>query len=128
LDLLKMFHPEVYEEIKRIEKLIPTKGTDAAKKWCTWGNHNKTTLGVEAQDDTEAMVCTECFHDQTQDESKAKDTSYLREETTSTITDEEAEHRRIKRELINKEFREREVGRSKGQKHKVGKNKKHNTT
>lgn len=128
LELLKMFHPEVYEEIKRIEKLIPSKGTDAAKKWCTWGNHNKSTLDVEAQDDTEAMVCTECFYDQNQDESKTKDTSYLREDTTSTITDDEAESRRIKRELINKEFKERESGRKKGIKHKVGKDKRTKTT
>ena len=124
LGLLKMFHPEVYEEIKRIEKLIPTKGTDAAKKWCTWGNHNKTTLGVEAQDDIEGMVCTECFHDQNQDESKASDTSYLREDIKPTITPKESESRRIKRELINKEFRERELGRKAGKKYQVGKVKK----
>jgi len=106
LGLLKMFHPEVYEEIKRIEKLIPQKGSDVAKKYCTWGNHNQSTLGVEAQDDIEGMVCTECFHDQNQDESKAQDTSYLREKPTSNIPPEEAEIRKKKREAINKAFKE----------------------
>ena len=109
LELLKMFHPEVYEKIKRLEKLIKEKGTNEAKENTTWGNYKQSTSNVEAQDDIEGIICTECFHDQNQDESKAKDTSYLREKITSTITDEEAEQRRTKRELINK-------------------NKKHNTT
>ena len=106
LPLLKMFHPEVYEEIKRIEKLIPQKGSDVAKKYSTWGNHNQSTLNVEAKDDAEAMICAECFYDGDKDESKAQDTSYLREQPNTNITKEEAKIRKKKREAINKAFKE----------------------
>lgn len=63
LTLLKMFHPEVFNEIKRIEKLVQEKGTDEAKKQSSWGVHNQTTNEVESQSDMEALICDNCFSD-----------------------------------------------------------------
>ena len=69
LELLKGFHPEVYEEIKRLEKLIKEKGTEEAKESTTWGGHGVTTH--ESDDDAENFVCNDCFFDR---EGKEEDT------------------------------------------------------
>jgi len=63
LKLLQMFHPEVFAEIKRLEKLIKKKGTDEAKKYSTWGNNKQTTIEVESQTTIESAICSDCFFD-----------------------------------------------------------------
>lgn len=63
LKLLQMFHPEVFDEIKRLEKLIKEKGTKEANTQTTWGVHNQTTENTESQSQIESFVCNECFFD-----------------------------------------------------------------
>ena len=63
LKLLEMFHPEVFAEIKRLEKLVKEKGSKEAQRFTTWGNNKKSTMEVEAQSTIENTVCTECFFD-----------------------------------------------------------------
>ena len=58
-----MFHPEVFAEIKRLEKLVKEKGTKEAQRYTTWGNNKQSTVEVEAQSTIEDAVCTECFFD-----------------------------------------------------------------
>ena len=72
-----MFHPEVFAEIKRLEKLIKEKGTDEAKKYSTWGNNKQSTTEVESQSTIEDMVCTECFFDR---DATDKDTKKFNDE------------------------------------------------
>tara|TARA_R100001244_G_scaffold41733_1_gene37655 strand:+ start:207 stop:1139 length:933 start_codon:yes stop_codon:yes gene_type:complete len=72
LKLLEMFHPDVFTEIKRLEKLVKEKGSPEAKKNSVWGIHNQTTESVEAQDNLEAYVCSECFFDNTGKEADTK--------------------------------------------------------
>ena len=72
LKLLEMFHPEVFTEIKRLEKLVKEKGSPEAKENSVWGIHNQTTESVEAQDNLEAYVCSECFFDNTGKEADTK--------------------------------------------------------
>jgi len=61
LELLKMFHPEVYNKIKKLEQKLKTCGSDNAKKHPTWGTHGQTT--VESDDETEGYICNDCFFD-----------------------------------------------------------------
>ena len=63
LKLLEMFHPEVFAEIKRLEKLLKEKGTPEAKKHASWGIHNQTTESVESQSQLESFVCSDCLFD-----------------------------------------------------------------
>jgi len=77
LGLLEMFHPEVYEEIKRLEKLVKEKGTPEAQRYLTWGNHNQSTLKVEPNDAIESVVCSECFFDR---DAKEEDTKRFDDE------------------------------------------------
>ncbi len=98
LELLKMFHPEVYKEIQRLEKLVRERGTEEAQRFLTWGNHDKSTLHVESNDAIESAVCSECFFDNG-DKNEGDDTSYLHERTPEekakmTLTPEEQESRR----------------------------------
>jgi len=62
LGLLKMFHPEVYEKIKTLEKQIQMKGTEESKESPTWGGHGESALH-ESDDDAENFVCNDCFFD-----------------------------------------------------------------
>jgi len=80
LKLLEMFHPEVYTEIQRLEKLVREKGTEEAKEHPTWGNHNESTLKVESHDDIESAVCSECFFDR---DGKEEDTKRFDNELSS---------------------------------------------
>ena len=77
LKLLQMFHPEVFKDIKRIEKLVKEKGTEEAKKQTSWGIHNQTTESIESQSQLESFVCSECFFDDT---GKEKDTKRFNDE------------------------------------------------
>lgn len=61
LDLLKTFHPEVYDKIHELEKKIHEKGTDEAKENSTWGVHGQSTHS--AQDGAENFICNDCFFD-----------------------------------------------------------------
>ena len=79
LKLLEMFHPEVYAEIKRLEKLILEKGTDLAKENSNWGNLNTSTINVKAEDKVEAALCAECFFDR---DAKEDDTKRFDNEMT----------------------------------------------
>tara|TARA_R110002020_G_C16118145_1_gene760115 strand:- start:45 stop:974 length:930 start_codon:yes stop_codon:yes gene_type:complete len=63
LKLLQIFHPEVFDEIKRLEKLVKEKGTEEAQAQTTWGIHNQTTENIESQSQLESFVCNECFFD-----------------------------------------------------------------
>ena len=63
LKLLEMFHPEVFDKIQRLEKLVKEKGTPEAQKQPTWGIHGQSTKSVKAQSDLESFVCSECFFD-----------------------------------------------------------------
>ena len=71
LKLLEMFHPDVFTELKRLEKLIKEKGTDEAKKYSTWGNSGNTK-DIESQTTIESFVCTDCILDRatTDDDTK----------------------------------------------------------
>lgn len=62
LKLLEMFHPEVFEKIKKLEKQIECEGTSYAKKYSTWGN-GQMTEDIEAQTTMESFVCTDCLLD-----------------------------------------------------------------
>ena len=75
LELLKMFHPEVYDKIKKLEMKLKTCGTDDAKKHATWGIHDQTT--IESDDETEGYVCNDCFFDR---DGKEKDTKRFNDE------------------------------------------------
>jgi len=77
LKLLEMFHPDVFKEIKRLEKLIVEKGTLYAKKNKTWGGCNQTTNNIESQTNMDQFVCNECFFDR---EYKEVDTQRFEEE------------------------------------------------
>ncbi len=62
--LLQMFHPEVFEKIKQIEKKLKEKNHKYAKKYGTWGNSNIQSIEeIEAQSTLEEFVCNECFFD-----------------------------------------------------------------
>jgi len=61
LEALRMFHPEVYEKIRKIEKKLQTCGTDKAKKNPTWGVFKQST--IKSNDEIEQLVCNECFFD-----------------------------------------------------------------
>jgi len=63
LKLLEMFHPEVFTEIKRLEKLLKEKGTPEAKENSVWGIHNQTTESAKSQSQLESFVCSDCLFD-----------------------------------------------------------------
>jgi len=63
LKLLEMFHPEVFAEIKRLEKLVKEKGSKEAQRFTTWANNNKSTSQIESQTTLESAICSECFFD-----------------------------------------------------------------
>ena len=73
LKLLEMFHPETFNEIKRIEKELMEKGREYAKQFKTWGHSTDglATKNIEAQTDIEEFVCSECYFDR---DSKQEDT------------------------------------------------------
>ena len=72
LKLLEMFHPEVFAEIKRLEKLIKEKGSLEAQNFTTWANNNKSTSDVESQTTLESAICSECFFDNDNKENDTK--------------------------------------------------------
>ena len=79
LKLLEMFHPETFNEIKRIEKKLMAKGSEYAKQFKTWGHGTEglATQNIEAQTDIEAFVCSECYFDR---DSKQEDTKRFNKE------------------------------------------------
>ena len=83
LKLLQMFHPEVFAEIKRLEKLVKEKGSKEAQKFTTWGNNNKSTSDIESQTTLESAICSECFFD---NDNKENDTERFDNELTEIET------------------------------------------
>ena len=77
LKLLEMFHPEVFEKIKKLEKMIKEEGSESSRKYSTWGNSNKTTKDIKSQTVLESYICSDCILDRTV---TAKDTEKFNEE------------------------------------------------
>ena len=77
LKLLEMFHPEVFEKIKKLEKMIKEEGSEYSRKYSTWGNSNKTTKDIKSQTVLESYICSDCILDRTV---TAKDTEKFNEE------------------------------------------------
>ena len=64
--LLQMFHPEVYNKIKDLEKKFKAIKDHPYKKYSNWGNiHMNSIQDVEAQTNIEDFVCNDCFLDRT---------------------------------------------------------------
>ena len=75
LKLLQMFHPEVFNEIKRLEKKLMEEGREYAKRYKTWGGcktQGLATENTEAQSQIESFLCNDCFLDRstTDDDTK----------------------------------------------------------
>ena len=65
LKLLEMFHPTVFAEINRLEKLVKDKGSEDAQKHKTWGVFKQSTLSKQAQ--LQDYVCNDCMIDNQQE-------------------------------------------------------------
>ena len=65
LKLLEMFHPTVFAEINRLEKLVKDNGSQDAKKHKTWGIFNQSTLSKQTQ--LQDYVCNDCMLDNQQE-------------------------------------------------------------
>lgn len=68
LKLIQMFHPSVFNEIKRLEELIKKDGTPNAKKYGLWGNtrndiYGSSTKDIIAQTNLEDFICNDCILD-----------------------------------------------------------------
>tara|TARA_R100001086_G_C11796357_1_gene247665 strand:- start:20 stop:1024 length:1005 start_codon:yes stop_codon:yes gene_type:complete len=68
LKLIQMFHPDAFNEIRRLEELIKKEGTPNAKKFGLWGNTRKDTWGTStndiiAQTNLENFICNDCILD-----------------------------------------------------------------
>ena len=75
LKLLEMFHPETFNEIKRLEKKIMEEGREYAKRYKTWGGcftQGLATENIEAQSQLEDFMCNDCILDRatTDDDTK----------------------------------------------------------
>ena len=81
LKLLQMFHPEVFNEIKRLEKKLMEEGRAFAKTNKTWGKFERrsqsATENTEAQSQIENFLCNDCFFDKNQG---TKDTERFNDE------------------------------------------------
>jgi len=73
LKLLEMFHPETFNEIKRLEQELMKRGREYAKLYKTWGTNKEglATQNISAQTELEEFVCSECYFDR---DSKQEDT------------------------------------------------------
>ena len=63
LKLIEMFHPEVFEEIKRLEQIAKLHNKNH-----NWGNSKTSTTEITQQttlDDIEHLVCNDCYLDRT---------------------------------------------------------------
>ena len=62
--LLQMFHPEVFEKIKNIEKKLKTINSKYSRNFGTWGNTKLESISeIENQSTIEEFVCNECATD-----------------------------------------------------------------
>ena len=80
LKLLQMFHPEVFNEIKRLEKKLMEEGRGYAKRYKTWGGGKTQGLATEntkAQTQIESFLCSDCLLDRNEG---AKDTERFNNE------------------------------------------------
>jgi len=64
LKLLEMFHPEVFQKIKDLQKKFKACKDHPYSKYSNWGNtHLNSVADVEAQTNIEDFVCSDCILD-----------------------------------------------------------------
>ena len=64
--LLDIFHPQVAQQIARLEDLLKEKGSKEARKYPTWGKQAGMHHAME-QDLLEKFTCSECYYDRADD-------------------------------------------------------------